>query len=677
MDIPSKLYIQDIVKDELDDDFVGKVISLIDETCSQAYLLRSPLNEKNYNYYYEQDSENPDIYNNGFVFLQPGYPIVFISNDDDEDALHYYGEQFILDVNSLSDKFRYDKYIGRQLRWRKFIDNYFSKNNLDGYSELKQNGDDKRKTELLISLIIGSINQIDSISIKASDNLLDKVKNKIQLFDGDQTRFIYDSESDLKVIRIQGLSGSRKTELLLHKLKEIYLKDGESKILFTCHNKILSNSLKNRIPSFFNFMKVEVQIDWEKLLCVHAWGSTLNPFSGAYRYICEKYDLNFYTFSRENTFDKVCKNAIKELRGKVESDDKKIFDYVFIDESQDFPKSFIELISLVTKKQMYIAGDVFQNIFDNIDYNSVEPNFLLKKCYRTDPRTLMIAHGMGLGVFEEKAIKTLTVNEWKACGYNVIEHNEQYELSRDPTRRFEDLESESIVSFEMLTFNKDIYDKDLVNNIFNIISSIRTENKTVTVSDIGIVFIDRDPIVYNYVEYFCAHLRTLIEWDVNNAIKSKESINNQLFVSNINNVKGLEFPFIICISNAIKYDASYRNSLYMTLTRSFLKTYFVVGKIEENLNSRFRSNIESINFTKKMFVNIQQETLPESLTINLKSDVSNYSLADFIKNYLKSVDIDSQIKNKIYKLTKGFYDDSNMYNPEEVEKFMNDLIEKL
>ena len=32
-----------------------------------------------------------------------------------------------------------------------------------------------------------------------------------------------------------------------------------------------------------------------------------------------------------------------------------------------------------------------------------------------------------------------------------------------------------------------------------------------------------------------------------------------------------------------------------------------------------------------MFVNIQQETLPESLTIDLKSDVSNYSLADFIK----------------------------------------------
>ncbi|EHU1481980.1 UvrD-like helicase domain protein [Acinetobacter baumannii OIFC0162] len=677
MDIPSKLYIQDIIKDDLDDDFIEGIISLIDEKCSQAYLLRSPLNEKKYNYYYDQDDENPDLYNNGFVFLQPGYPIVFISIDDDEDALYYYGEQFILDVNSLSDKFRYDKYIGRQLRWRKYIDNYFSISNLNEYFELKQNNDDKRKTELLISLIIGSINQIDNISLKASDNLLDKVKNKIQLFDGDQTRFIYDSESDLKMIRIQGLSGSGKTELLLHKLKEIYLKDGDSKILFTCHNKILSNSLKNRIPSFFNFMKVEVQIDWEKLLCVHAWGSTLNPFSGAYRYICEKYDLNFYTFSRENTFDKVCKVAIKELKDKIEGDDQKIFDYVFVDESQDFPKSFIELINLVTKKQIYIAGDVFQNIFDNIDYNSVEPNFLLKKCYRTDPRTLMIAHGMGLGVFEEKAIKTLTVNEWKACGYNVIEHNEQYELSRDPTRRFEDLESESIVSFEMLTLNKDIYNKDLVDNIFQIINLIREENSTVTVSDIGIVFIDRDPIVYNYIEYFCAHLGQLIEWNVNNAIKSKDNIGNQLFVSNINNVKGLEFPFVICISNTIKNDASYRNSLYMTLTRSFLKTYFVVGKIEDNLRQRFANNIENITSTKKMFVNIQQETLPESLTIDLKSDVSNYSLADFIKNYLKDVDIESSTKNKIYKLTKGFYDDSNMYKPEEVEKFINDLIEKL
>jgi len=73
------------------------------------------------------------------------------------------------------------------------------------YTELKQNDqDDKRKTELLISLVIGSINQIEKILIKAPENLLDKVKNKIQLFDGDQTRFIYDSESELKKLEYRG-----------------------------------------------------------------------------------------------------------------------------------------------------------------------------------------------------------------------------------------------------------------------------------------------------------------------------------------------------------------------------------------------------------------------------------------------------------------------------------------
>jgi len=319
---------------------------------------------------------------------------------------------------------------------------------------------------------------------------------------------------------------------------------------------------------------------------------------------------------------------------------------------------------------------VFQNIFDNIDSNSVEPNFLLKKCYRTDPRTLMIAHGMGLGIFEEKAIKTLSLNEWKACGYNVVEYQKYYELSRDPTRRFEDLESESIVSFDMITLNNDIYNKELVNNIVEIIHSIRKENPTVHVSDIGIVFIDRDPIVYKYVEYFCAYLDEIIDWGVNNAVKTKEHFKDQLFVSNINNVKGLEFPFVICISNSIKNNISYRNSLYMTLTRSFLKTYFVIGTINEELNSRFNQNIEIINNTKKMCVYTQQETIQESLIINLKNDVSNYSLSDFIKNYLRDIDLDPSIKNKIYKLTKGFYEDSSIYNPSEIEIFIDDLIEK-
>ena len=78
---------------------------------------------------------------------------------------------------------------------------------------------------------------------------LDKVKQKIELFDGNQSRFVYQN-LDKKRITIQGLSGTGKTELLLHKLKDLYTDENSSSIYFTCHNKILADSLKKRIPSF-------------------------------------------------------------------------------------------------------------------------------------------------------------------------------------------------------------------------------------------------------------------------------------------------------------------------------------------------------------------------------------------------------------------------------------------
>ena len=43
----------------------------------------------------------------------------------------------------------------------------------------------------------------------------------------------------------------------------------------------------------------------------------------------------------------------------------------------------------------------FQDIFENKSLTVVNPDFLLNKCYRTDPRTLMGAHAIGMGLFEK------------------------------------------------------------------------------------------------------------------------------------------------------------------------------------------------------------------------------------------------------------------------------------
>lgn len=100
-----------------------------------------------------------------------------------------------------------------------------------------------RRLELVITLFIGSINDVSNLSLDKSESIIQRVRQKIQVFDGEQTRFIYGNyENAGKQIIVQGLSGTGKTELLLHKLREIYLKDPELPIGFTCHNKILAYS---------------------------------------------------------------------------------------------------------------------------------------------------------------------------------------------------------------------------------------------------------------------------------------------------------------------------------------------------------------------------------------------------------------------------------------------------
>jgi len=117
-------------------------------------------------------------------------------------------------------------------------------------------------------LLTGSINDIDRVKADLPKSLLDKIKRKILLFDADQTRFIY-QKLDQSIVRIQGLSGTGKTELLLHKLRDIYVNSPKSRIVFTCHNRILADNLERRIPDFFNFMKVEEQIAWkDRLWCI-------------------------------------------------------------------------------------------------------------------------------------------------------------------------------------------------------------------------------------------------------------------------------------------------------------------------------------------------------------------------------------------------------------------------
>jgi superfamily I DNA and RNA helicase len=551
--------------------FIDQLAAAATERKEQAYVISKPLGDARYTYSHED----------AIVVLSPKRKIAFIDFSEDKESFDNFVEDFLEDLASISDKYRYKDAIGRPRFWRDELVIKFDGNDLDAFEDwnIKSSVEDPAKqriAELLVSLLTGSINDIEKVKAELPTSLLEKIKRKILLFDADQTRFIYEKREQ-SIVRIQGLSGTGKTELLLHKLRDLYVNSPKSKIVFTCHNRILADAMERRIPEFFNFMKVEEQIAWnERLWCFHAWGSTHIPNSGTYRLICELYQLPFSRYSPYMTFDRACREAVEELKRR--KDLKPQIDFILMDESQDFPDSFIELCQLVTAETVYVAGDIFQSIFDATIAPSIAPDYLLSKCYRTDPRTLMFAHALGMGLFESTKLRWLEDNEWQACGYivNKAAGGSLYRLSREPLRRFEDIDN-TLSSVVIETVKGDFW-SSVGTQIIAAITDLAKEHTALTPDDVGIILLDTGDSVYTLADQLAVKIPRVLGWSVNKAHESKRRVSGELFISNRNNVKGLEFPFVICVSRSISSSYTYRNSLYMTLTRSFIQSRLIISE---------------------------------------------------------------------------------------------------
>lgn len=626
----------------------------------QLYLITAPLSEQKYQYEYEKDA---------IVILSPKHKIIFLNLENDAKAFEEYCEDFIEDLTSLSDKYNYKQYIGRPREWISELIDYEENipTNIDiffsNYEIFDQNL--KRKTELLISLLIGSINDVKKIGVNVPETTLEKVKRNIILFDGDQTRFIY-KKFPKTTVSIQGLSGTGKTELLLHKLKELYIKEDKTKIFFTCHNKTLAKNLKERIPKFFDFMKVEKQIEWHDRLWVDiAWGSEKYPDSGIYSYICNFYKVPFMRYRYGLGYKEIFSEALKYIdKIKENNEFKYAFDYVLIDERQDFPKEFFELCEKVTKQQVYIAGDIFQDIWDNTGDDELEVDIVLNRCYRTDPRTLMFAHALGMGLFESKKFNWLSDSQWEEIGYKIQRetNNRTMCLTRDPIRRFEDLEQEKIPSM--------IIEKQTsITQIIDLIQKIKDDNPTVEPNDIAIIIVDDNKSIYEFIDKLGYKISEKLGWEINRAYDTKSIIENTVFISNRNNVKGLEFPFVICITGKIKDGYRYRNSLYTMLTRSFIQSYLLVT--HDNGIEVQQKGLDIINSNR--FIQTVEPTDEEKETIRqtvikMKKE-RNISYDEFLNKIFDDLSIPQNCRKKLYKGLLDF--EIEEFNEEQTKHYIN------
>lgn len=610
----------------------------------QAYVLSAPLTDSKYDYGYQE----------GFIYLSSKMKITFFTSEGLESKnFNDYVEDVIEDVYSISDTYDYKKVLGRPRDWRQSLTICYAYDEDTNVRLLLDDLrlDDKkqqRRLDLLISLFIGSINKVTKDTLNEPENLLEEVKNKIQLFDGDQTRFIYDQKRIKgKRITIQGLSGTGKTELLLHKLKDLYTKEDGSRICFTCHNVILADSIHNRIPEFFDFMKVQQQIQWDtRLWCVNAWGKYNDINSGAYRYICSFYHLPFRSFS-EMSFDVACEEAYEGINKIPIQSFTYAFTYMFIDESQDFTESFFKLCELVTEKNIFIAGDIFQNIFEDHKAQTIRPHYLLSKCYRTDPKTLMFAHALGMGLFEKKKVWWINKEEWEKCGYKVKEKQGKYELTREPIKRFEDVDDGNFPSLKIYTPD------NLATSVVSLIKNIRKEYNTLMPDDVGIILLDAAKYIYELAEEIEKLIASQFGWQVNFAYDNKKKIPGTLFISNRNNVKGLEFPFVVCITRCINGSYTYRNTIYTMLTRSFLRSYLLVQKGDNSgLTQEILDGAKEIMETKKMVVSVPSEEEQSDILTRFEIEKQPLSLRERAINIMGGMQVSKKTQDKIFEMLK-------------------------
>lgn len=658
MKTTNSLFYTNVENTEGIESFFKDLENYAEKGINPVYVINKPLEEKQIEYNYEK----------AIVILIPKYKIMFINYGKNSDKFEDFCDDFIEDLGQLSKKYNYTKMLGRPRMWKQDYTVSYDYEDIKEYGLeefLKKNRlstkEEERKGEFLISLLTGSINDIERTGIDYPETILEKIRRKIILFDGDQTRFVFDEPHKDKII-IQGLAGTGKTELLLHKIKELYLEKEDFKIVFTCHNKILAENLKNRIPEFFDFMKVDEQIKWnEKLWVMSGWGSRSDANSGVYSYICNHYNIPFERFSYITTFDSVCKEALKKLN-ELENFTP-CFDYILIDESQDFSEAFFDMCKKVTKNCLYIAGDIFQNVFERESISKVNPDFLLNKCYRTDPKTLMCAHAIGMGLFADEPaqyIRWLDEKSWESCGYDLEKKDGFCNLRRQPLRRFEDLGKTGIKNIEVLSVNRSNY----VNCILNIIEELNKNNPTLKPDDIGIMFLENTNSNYKIANDLQISIGEKYGWDVNIGYESKEKKKNAVFVSNKNNVKGLEFPFVICLMQGnLDRDLQNRNSIYMMLTRSFITSYFIIPDDDQEMISKLENGVNFVN--ENGYLHIKEPSDEQKEILNnaiINRGNIHRSQHDMLEEIMDNIGIEKNYRSKLHSVIKGGYKDEMDYD---------------
>lgn len=491
----------------------------------------------------------------------------------------------------------------------------------------------------IVSVIEGSkglIRPIERQSDQFPDNskvvLIKKLDEEIRRFDREQ-RLGYMTEV-LGLERITGLAGSGKTVVLAMKAALVHLNNPEARIVFTFYTKSLYQQIKQLITRFYRQFD-DRDPDWDKLKIMHAWGGQVNE--GLYYYSAKVAGVAPFTFPQARSFDPRRPFDFACTRLLESSNLVELFDYVFIDEAQDFPPSFLRLaLRIVKDEKLVIAYDVFQTIFD-VEIPSAEVLFgkesavsfmqdiVLHKCYRNPLEVLVTAHAIGFGIYSKKIVQMLeSAEHWRDFGYELesgtLKSGEKVVITRpldnSPSSISNDVSRDEIISARSF--------EGLMDEIEYVASNIKSDIEFEGLLPEDILVICADDM--NSRTYF-KHLSRRLSQDgikTNNLQEDSYDIRNftekgEVTLSTVYKAKGNEaFAVYVAGIDALfsVSSARNRNTAFVAMTRA--KGWLKISGVGDAAN-KFKTEVDSAKAELPRLSFIFPS--PEEL-ISLKRDLS-------------------------------------------------------
>lgn len=441
------------------------------------------------------------------------------------------------------------------------------------------------------------LNKKDNRNLTREGSLGSVIKmrnNSMNMLDQNQFRGIYNKIGSH--MRIRGLAGSGKTILLVKKMAYTHFKNRELDLAYVFYTKSLKQYVEQLFKIYYKDFEKYKAPDMSKIHILHSWGGS--EMKGFYSEVCQQNNLKCRTYgdalslAGTDKFESVCNEVLQETRRNL----KGIYNYVFVDEAQDFKLSFFHMAKLSLKYtgKLIYAYDELQSL--NSTYSMPSKNEIfgqetcedinLSVCYRTPKEIIVTAHALGLGIYRKnkKGIpEPINMMEdytiWNAVGYEEKEgklgYGEHVVLDRKEEIEYKPNECVEIISVADETEQYRV----TIDNILNLV-----ENEDVLLEDILVI----DLSTLNFQDDFY-EFRSVLRSEQSEMHKYKTHLVNKdnainfrregsITFTSIFRAKGNEAN-IVFVLNAHKMSSmlSYsRNRLFTAMTRAKFKT-FVLG----------------------------------------------------------------------------------------------------